>query len=163
MNWQKVKSAVARVAPVLGSAINPLVGGPVGAMIAAALGTEESPDAIEAAIIGNPDAALKLKELQDRNIENLERLSLDRLATELADTQNARMNHKMSRMPAVICVVLTLIVAVSLGFILYFPVPESNSDLVHYMFGQVTALWGASVTYWVGTTRSSAEKTRLMR
>lgn len=66
MNWDKVKSLVGKSAPLLGT----LVGGPVGTavtMLASAFGTDATPDAIEKAIMADPDAALRLKSLEDNN------------------------------------------------------------------------------------------------
>ena len=68
--------------------------------------------------------------------------------------------QKHSGMPAVIVLMLTSMVASMLAALYVIEVPESNRDFATFMFGQVFTLWGASITYWVGTTRSSAEKDR---
>ncbi len=90
-----------------------------------------------------------------------EELSLHK--AEINDAKAARVAAKMSPMPAVICISLTAMVAGALSFMLVHPVPDSNRELIYYMLGQITGLWAGSVAYWVGTTRSSAEKTRLIK
>ena len=65
-----------------------------------------------------------------------------------------------SCMPAVIVIMLTAMVAAMLGALYNVEIPSGNRDFATFMFGQVFTLWGASITYWVGTTRSSAEKDR---
>jgi hypothetical protein len=67
MSWDSVKQQIAKYAPL----IAPLIGGPIGAvttLVAQVLGADdESPTAIEAAIISNPQAGMILLELQERN------------------------------------------------------------------------------------------------
>jgi hypothetical protein len=66
MNWDKVKSLVGKSAPLLGT----LVGGPMGTavtILASAFGTEATPDALEKAIVTDPDAVLRLRSLEDNN------------------------------------------------------------------------------------------------
>ena len=57
MNWADISGLVGKAAPMLGT----LVGGPagtiVGSMIASALGTSATPDAVHAAIASDPAAA----------------------------------------------------------------------------------------------------------
>jgi len=76
------------------------------------------------------------------------------------DKQNARAVHSISKMPAIICLVMTILVAVGAYLLFTIPVPEQNASTAYLLFGTVLAKWGDSVAYWVGTTRSSAEKDR---
>jgi len=73
MDWKDVAGTVARSAPMLGG----LLGGPpgaavgaVGAMIASALGVGNAPEEVSQALAVNPDAAVKLKQIEsDRQVE----------------------------------------------------------------------------------------------
>jgi uncharacterized membrane protein (DUF106 family) len=105
---------------------------------------------------------LKEKELEIRREENTAKLETDILKSELGDTQNARAEHKMSIMPAVITVMLTVMVCGLLYVVVYAVIPDSSQNLAFALFGQVFGLWGASIAYWVGTTRSSSEKNRII-
>lgn len=73
MDWKDIASTVAKNAPMIGG----LIGGPPGAalgavssMIASALGVPCTPDAISAAISSDPDAGIKLAQIEkDRQVE----------------------------------------------------------------------------------------------
>lgn len=81
----------------------------------------------------------------------------------LKDRQHARESHKHSVMPSVIVVALTLMVA-SLGAALFLSVvPEQNAALANILFGAVLAKWADSIAFWVGSSRGSAEKSRLLK
>jgi hypothetical protein len=158
MKWSDVGKNITKAAPMLGAAIGGPGGAAIGALIASAFGVDGSPDAVNSAIMQSPDAALKLRELELRHTEALEQLSISRLSEELKDTQSARENHKQSCMPAIITMMLTLMVAALLWAMFDKVIPDDQSELAMMMFGQVFTLWGASISYWVGTTRSSAVK-----
>ncbi|WP_027367409.1 hypothetical protein [Desulfocurvibacter africanus] len=74
MSWKDVGKVVAKAAPVLGG----VLGGPIGAvagaageLIASFFGVDSTPEAIEKHLSANPEALLKLKELELRNQEML--------------------------------------------------------------------------------------------
>lgn len=64
MAWKDLASTVGKIAPALGAALGGPAGGAVGALISAALGTDNNPDAIAQAMKTNPDAAVKLAEIE---------------------------------------------------------------------------------------------------
>lgn len=66
MNWESLGRKVADFAPLLGASLGG-VGAPLGAIIAAKFGTENTPEAIEAAINKDPNAALKLASIEADN------------------------------------------------------------------------------------------------
>lgn len=162
MKWSDVKTLVGNAAPLLGTALAGPAGGVAGTLIAKALGVDETPEAVAAEIKRDPQALVKLREIESNERVKLQECALDTLRAELADTQGARDAHKNSNMPAIICCSLTVIVAVSLYAILKTEIPEGNRDLVFYLFGQVTSAWLASIAYFVGTTRSSGVKTQML-
>jgi len=82
MNWKDVAEKVGAVAPMLGTLVYGPAGGTVGAIIASALGVENKPDAVDKALTIDPQAALKLRE-----IESNERVKLQELATSQAAAQ----------------------------------------------------------------------------
>lgn len=161
MSWNSIKNAVGKIAPIAGTLLGGPAGAAVGGMISSALGVENNPEAVAAAL-GNPDAVIKLKELEVNERQHFLQMQLSTLQAELADTQNARAAHKDSRMPAVITLCMTLICSGMLFAMFFVPIPSENKDILIQSYGSVLALWAASVAYWVGTTRSSAEKTRIM-
>lgn len=64
MKWKDIVGVVGNIAPVLGAALGGPAGGAVGAMIATALGVDNTPDAVAEAVKTNPEAAVKLAEIQ---------------------------------------------------------------------------------------------------
>jgi hypothetical protein len=110
----------------------------------------------------NPESVLKLKELESTERQYLLSMQLQTLQAELADTQSARAAHSQSIMPAIVTAALTAICGALLYSLLFITIPEQNKDILIQSFGTVLGFWGASIAYWVGTTRSSSEKTKLL-
>ena len=106
-----------------------------------------------------PEQELKLTSANNTFKVDMKRLGNELTYAELADTQQARDSHKHSKMPAVIVSILTAMVFVLSILLVFHAVPESNKAVFYMLIGQVVAAWMASVSYWVGTTRSSAQKT----
>ncbi len=76
MDWDKLGELIADSAPLLGSALGP-VGAAGGAVIASIFGTKNNPDDIAAAIKADPNAALKLKEIELKNSQDLTKIALE--------------------------------------------------------------------------------------
>jgi len=67
MNWKDLGKTVGKYAPLIGNLL-PIPGaGIAGTLLAAAFGTENTPDAIHAAIQADPDAAIKLAKIEADN------------------------------------------------------------------------------------------------
>ena len=94
--WGNVVNTISGAAPLIGSLFGPAgtaVGAVAGAglkLVATALGVEATQDAVAAAIATDPNAALKLKEFEMTHKLELEKLAVQQLGMELADTANAR-------------------------------------------------------------------------
>jgi len=89
MDWGELGRTIAKAAPLLGGLVGGPAGSAIGGLIAAAVGADdESPQAIAAAIERDPEAALKLRELETRHREALEQMALERARAELtAETE----------------------------------------------------------------------------
>ena len=62
--WDKIKELIGDSAPVVGGLLGGPAGAAVGGLISKALGVENNASEIEKELIDNPDAFLKLKELE---------------------------------------------------------------------------------------------------
>ena len=62
--WDKIKDVVGSVAPVAGSMLGGPAGGAVGSMLASALGVDNTPDAVADAIKTDPQAAIKIRQIE---------------------------------------------------------------------------------------------------
>jgi hypothetical protein len=84
MDWKDVGNVVAKAAPLLGT----LVGGPagtiIGGLIASVFGCDNTPDAIHQAVLANPDAAIKLAQIEADNRVQLQQLAVSAAANDLA-------------------------------------------------------------------------------
>lgn len=74
MNWSDVASAAGKFAPILGTLLAGPAGGAVGGLVAAALGVENTPNAVNVALATDPAAAVKLQELQSNERVKLQEL-----------------------------------------------------------------------------------------
>jgi len=160
--WDKIKGMLATSAPVVGGLLGGPAGGAVGAMIAGAIGTTSDPEAILAKLESDPEAILKIKQLESDERKHLQDIQLQTLQAELQDVQNARQSHKDHWMPSVITMVLAVMVAVIGAALLMYPVPDTNKDMTVYLFGQITGTFTTAVAYWIGTSRSSHNKDKML-
>lgn len=88
MNWNDLKTVVSGAAPLLGGLLVGPAGELAGVMIGKALGVEPTPDAIFAELKNNPEALIKLKEIEATKEVELEKLYVTAEANRLAaDTQ----------------------------------------------------------------------------
>lgn len=83
-NWKDLAADIGKFAPVLGTLIAGPAGAEIGSIVAATLGVANTPDAVSQALTVNPDAAVKLRE-----IESNERVKLQELLTQQATAQIA--------------------------------------------------------------------------
>ncbi len=166
-NWKSIAGTVGRIA----GAVAPLLGGPVGmaasigAQIAGALGTDNRPDAVLRELTQNPEATLTLQQwaheereqIRQANIR-LQELELAQAQTELADIQHARESHREHWMPERLTLLLALMVVALTIALMAWSVPDGSKEVVFYLVGQIVTAFLAAVTYWLGSSRGSAEK-----
>lgn len=160
MNWMDIgKQAIQMGAPILGGALGGPAGAAVGTMIANQFGIDTpTPDSIMAAIKADPDAALKLREVELRHQERLLEMEVDRFRIETADVQDARKVHQHHWMPSALTICLMLMFGCAFGSLIFLSMPEGNRDMVNFMLGQLSGWLSGAVVYWVGSTRASANK-----
>lgn len=163
MKWSDLQNVIGKAAPFIGTALGGPAGGAIGGMVASVLGVDATPDAIDAAIKADPEALVKLKQFELENEQQIREMAFKTLDAELKDKQSARESHKHNPMPMIICIALTLMVAAGAYMLFTLNIPGDNKNIANLLFGTLLAKWGDSIAYWVGTTRSSADKTRLIK
>lgn len=91
MDWKDIGKTIAKIgAPLLGNAILPGIGGvAASAIVASALGVEDTPDAIDVAIRTDPEAALKLRTAELENARDLRSLVLQAESKQIAETNQS--------------------------------------------------------------------------
>src|ERR1700761_168383 len=101
MDWKDIAGVVGKAAPILGTALGGPIGGLAGALVASALGAENTPDAVSKALEADPASLEKLKEAELANRTEMQRLlvqqeqnrmqfSLNSYQAEAADRDSAR-------------------------------------------------------------------------
>lgn len=83
MNWKGIASKIGQFAPIAGTLIGGPAGGTIGSMVASALGVEPTPDAVAKALDTDPQAAIKLRELELNHQVEMRKLAVEAAATEM--------------------------------------------------------------------------------
>ena len=65
--------------------------------------------------------------------------------------------------PDAITMVMCAMFGAIVGALFIWAIPGENKDIVVYMAGQVSGILTSCVTYWVGSTRASANKDMIKR
>jgi Holin of 3TMs, for gene-transfer release len=89
MNWKDIAGVVGNVAPILGTLVGGPAGGAVGAMIASGLGCGNTPDDVKTALATNPDAAVKLAQIEKDRQVDLQQLVVQAEQNRLASDTSA--------------------------------------------------------------------------
>jgi hypothetical protein len=162
MKWQEI---VKTVAPMLGAALGgPMAGAAIKVLSGQILGDENAGvEALESAILSaSPDQLVEIKKLDYQFKIDMLKIGVDVFALEVQERSNARENHKDNITPAVLVYMLTAMVFIGGYAIFMTEIPEANETLANLVFGALLAKWGDSIAYWVGTTKGSADKNRLI-
>lgn len=167
MDW---KNIIGTVAPWIGTAL----GGPLGGMAveaaANALGlSDKTVEAVKGAIMGaSPETLLALKEadqnfalqMQSLGFQNVK--DLEAIAAGDRDSARKMQMENKSIMPAIITSGI-LSSFIGMGLTLFFiPIPDPNRDQIIFMLGQLSGFTGSAIAFWLGTTRQSEDKTRML-
>lgn len=171
MNWKDIASTVGGIA----GAVAPLLTGPVGlavsigSQIAGALGTENTPEAVAAALKNEPNAALKLQEWAHEEREQirnnhvqLQQIELEREKALLFDRQHSRVQHKDHWMPSVLTLSLLGMLFAQMVMLFFLPIPADNRDLIVYLLGNYLPFVAAAVYYWVSSTKDANDREKAM-
>jgi len=158
MDWLKTLGSIA---PALATAIGgPLAGAATKYIAASLLGDENAGiEQIEAAVLGaSPEQLTKLKAMDLDFKKHMASLGVDVFKIEAEDKQSARVEHKHSKMPAVLSVMMTLFIIGIVVSLFSFEPPTGAREVLFMLLGVVVKEWSNSMGYWYGTTRSSSEK-----
>lgn len=169
MTWKDVGSAVASAAPVLGSVLGGPVGllvGAGGSLVASALGVEPKPDAVMAAVQNNPDALVRLRDIEARELSTLLQWQTEQLKAEVDDRKSARTasvdggdRNKMFYLTLFLFVVAFGLEAA----VVFFGVAAGTSgELVGRILGTADTLCVMVGSFWFGSARSSQDKDMML-
>ncbi len=163
------KQTLAKIAPLAGG----MIGGPFGALAGQAIGKVFGHDG-DAALTekemsnyiqnATPEQLVQLKGI-DSNLQiRLKELDIQEDQLVYDDKADARALQKVTKssIPAALVIILTIGVFAMFAALMYFNVPEANKVVVGGIIGSVSTAWVGSVQFFVGTTKSSQDKTQIM-
>jgi hypothetical protein len=116
-------------------------------------------DLVEKAVNNaTPDQLLKLRQANNDFIVRKIELQNEELANQRGDTQDARKVHKGHWMTWLLPLLMFLLFSAMAYGLIKYAIPVENKDILVFMAGQVSGFMAAGVTYWLGSSRGSAEK-----
>jgi len=120
-------------------------------------------DLVEKAVNNaTPDQLIALRQCNNDFIIRKIELQNQEWANQRADTQDARKQNKGHWMTWLVPLLLIVIAAALSYGLMIIAIPDANQDIVFFVAGQIFAMTTAGVTYWVGSSRGSAEKSSAM-
>ena len=168
MDWKDIAGAVGKAAPILGTLLGGPAGAAVGGLIASALGTANDPADVAAAM-QNPDAAIKLREVEARRQVDLQALAVDmakaEIATAAADRASARDREAKTGdtlTPRTLAMIVTVGFFGVLAWLLAYGKPDTGGDALLVMLGALGGAWAAIISYYFGSSAGSAAKTEIL-
>lgn len=165
MEITDLSHTVARFAPLLGGALSGPFGVTVGSIIASVFGAESNkPDKLQNIIITDPNAAVKLKQIEADHQMELQRMVIQ---AALTDRESARLREASvdrtpfstrDKTPAFLAYMLTLGVFVALATLFCFPVPPANQEIIFTIVASLTTVWVGAMGYYHGSSSGSRLK-----
>lgn len=165
MDWSDLKGIVGKAAPVVGTLLGGPAGAAVGGLISVALGTDNTPDAVSAELAGNPDAIVKIQELQTNAKVQLQQLAVTAEANRLADVQNARARQTANpgdKTPSLLAAGVTAGFFGILLLMALHTLPAANRDLMNIIIGSLGTAWISIISYYFGSSKDSTNQTRMI-
>jgi len=173
MNWKELGEGISKKVPLIGNILKNAtfeVGESIGNIISSALGIENDVNLIYKYLQDNPNAILKLQELEMKHREKIYDLAFVSEELRLRDVQNARKRElgmaKLTGSKDVHLYIFSYIVSIGFfGIMVYLmtkPLPEGSSEAVLMLFGGLIGAFTSIISYFFGSSKSSAEKTNLL-
>jgi hypothetical protein len=153
---------LARTAPALASIVAGPIGGLAVSAIAKKFGVEDTVDAVTKAVVEDPEAALKLAQID-----------LDKLKAEYANTADARDMQKIAlqqsdifskRFTMYLTVFWSVAATAYVGFITFGVIPDNNVRFADTILGFILGTVVSTVlNFWFGSSIGSKEKGEALR
>lgn len=161
MDWKNVgKQIVKTGAPLLGGVLGGPGGAVIGGLVARIFGADpDDPEDVARKIAADPDALIKLKQLEMEHKRELEKMYL-------ADVQSARQREievtkatgKTNWPLYILAGVVVGGFFVLVGLLMRFEVPDGSREVAYMLFGSLAASFGGVVNYFFGSSKGSSDK-----
>lgn len=151
------------VAPTLATAVAGPLGGAAVSALAAKFGVSDTVEAVAEAIAGDPDAAVKLQELELEyaKIDAADRDSARKAHLAIATSPDA---HWLEKLVVPILALGTVgLCFMLIGVLLFINIPDSQENIIIYALGFITSAAGQVLSYFFGSSQGSKDKTDAMK
>jgi hypothetical protein len=149
------------VAPVLATAVAGPAGGAAVSWIASKLGIpDDTVEGITEALTGNPEMAMKLKEL---DLEYAKLDAQDRDSARQAYAQVATSEHATKLDKAVVPLLALGTVALAflfIGILIFIDVASDQQQMIIFALGFITSSAGQVLSFYFGSSQGSKDKTK---
>lgn len=168
----KFSPLIASILPIPGAAI-------IGQVVASVFGGDiNKPDELNAIIQKDPNAGVKIAEIQAKLQIELEKLAVQhaelvqqarkneldaqtaQLESDRLDRENARELAKGSNMPAIVTVIIISGFMLVIWAIMFRPITNQGQDaqVLFLLFGTLSSAFASCVAYWLGSSAGSKQK-----
>ena len=177
MEWNDIGKVVGKFAPILGTVLGGPAGGIVGGLVASVLGVENEPTAIAKAIQADPNAILKLKQLEidkakmlNEHIEKMANLDFKYEESRVADVDSARSREVETVRSGGGNYIQGILAIIGVGaffgfsgYVIVYGLKEMTSQealIVGTVIGSVMMIGKDIYGYYFGSSSGSKEKTK---
>ena len=149
------------VAPVLATAIAGPAGGAAVGWLADKLGVDDATvEGVTAALTGNPDLTLKLKEL-DLEYAKMDAQDRDSARQVYAAVATSEYATKLDKAVVPILALGTVALAfLFIGFLIFKDVPTDQQQMIIFALGFITSSAGQVLSFYFGSSQGSKDKTK---
>lgn len=172
MDWKDVGNVIGKAAPVLGAVLGGPVGaiaGAAGSLVAKALGSESTPEAVNTAIQADPEALIKLRELEVQEQGQLLTWQWQQIQADLDNVKDARAREVALVQAGHMSLATPIVsIVISLGFflMLWVILTGGKSEVGEaglMLLGWLGSAFGSVVNYYLGSSLGSATKDSYIR
>lgn len=162
-SWQ---SLIGTVAPVLGTALGGPLGGVATTFICNALGlkSDSNDSDIQAALVGNPDNLVKMKQAELDFQARMEQLNVDIDKINADDRDSARKREVDSKdnTPKLLAFLVTIGFFGILAWMMSNTVPAGSAQVLDVIVGALATGWVQVMSYYFGSSAGSDKKSDLL-
>lgn len=171
MDWSDVGRAIIKIgAPILGTAVGGPAGGALATIIASQFGADPSnPSDVFEKMIDDPEASIKLLQIQSDERISLERINTENLRIAHDEKESARRREveiaktgKKDNTPAILAYILTVGFFTFLGLLVFVSIPLDERTVLDVMTGVLGTAWLESIRYFFGSSAGSKSKDELI-
>lgn len=158
-----VSSLVSKVigfgAPLLGTLIGSPLAGIALSLIGSAFGVKSDPDAIMAALSQDPEAAVKLKQIEAQHSEILAQIASTDFYTSYLDRKDARdkaIEGKYDWFVHMLSVFITLGFFCSVVMVFFTKADPGDHDILNMMLGSLGTCWVQVIAFYFGNINKTS-------